>query len=41
MSDREIEFLVNEALDSRIVVKASAVGLQERLFNFPTHLRPG
>ena len=39
--DRKIEFLINEALDSLIVVKASAVGLQERLLNFATHPGPG
>src|SRR5438309_266422 len=35
--DRESEFLVHEALERRLVVKASTVGLQERLLNFATH----
>src|SRR5207253_2530339 len=39
--DRESEFLVNEALDRRIVSKASAVCLQERLLNFAPHPCPG
>ena len=41
VSDRKIEFLINEALDSRIIVKISAIGLQERLLNFATHPGPG
>src|SRR5215470_16526068 len=39
--DRKIEFLINEALDSRLVIKASAVSLQERLLDFATHSGPG
>src|SRR5262245_25429377 len=39
--DRKIEFLINKALDSRVVVKASAIGLQECLLNFATHPGPG
>src|SRR5215510_11225363 len=39
--DREIEFLVNEALDSCIVGETSAIGLQERLLNFATYPSPG
>jgi hypothetical protein len=35
--NREIQFFVNEALDSHIVIKMSAIGLQERLLNFATH----
>src|SRR5262249_15673098 len=37
---REIQFLVNEALDSCLVVETSAIGLQERLLNFATHSGP-
>src|SRR5215813_1011348 len=39
--DREIEFLVNEALERCLVVETSAIGLQERQPNLATHPGPG
>src|SRR5215510_13047237 len=39
--DGKSEFLINEALESRLVIKTSAVSLQERLFNFATHSGSG